>query len=335
MVADAATPRRRGAERGGHRPRRPGVLSPGLLRLRHRHPQHRPPGRGRPAVHRLPRHAAVLADPRRAADRPQPPLGGDAGGVQLQHRLPPHAGPDLQPRGDHGRGPASRGLHDPRASASGTCARWRRPPRPGPYDQWPLQRGFDRFYGFLDGEADQFTPELVHDNHAVAAAEDGRGGLPPQRGPGRQGHRLPPRHRLDPPGSTVLHLPGLRRHPRPPPGPGRVPREVPRPLRRGLGRGPGALVRPPEGARDPPTRDRVGPPQPRGRGLGGPAREPPQAGLPPAGGLRRLPRPHRRPDRAPARRPGGARPPGRTPSSSCWRTTEPARRAGPSASCTR
>ena len=37
----------------------------------------------------------------------------------------------------------------------------------GPYDQWPCQRGFDRFYGFLDGETDQFTPELVYDNHAV------------------------------------------------------------------------------------------------------------------------------------------------------------------------
>lgn len=37
----------------------------------------------------------------------------------------------------------------------------------GPYDQWPLQRGFDRFYGFLDGETDQFNPELVYDNHAV------------------------------------------------------------------------------------------------------------------------------------------------------------------------
>jgi len=37
----------------------------------------------------------------------------------------------------------------------------------GPYDQWPLQRGFDRFYGFLDGETDQFHPELVYDNHAV------------------------------------------------------------------------------------------------------------------------------------------------------------------------
>ncbi len=37
----------------------------------------------------------------------------------------------------------------------------------GPYDQWPLQRGFDRFYGFLDGETDQFHPELIYDNHRV------------------------------------------------------------------------------------------------------------------------------------------------------------------------
>ena len=37
----------------------------------------------------------------------------------------------------------------------------------GPYDQWPCQRGFDRYYGFLDGETDQFHPELVYDNHAV------------------------------------------------------------------------------------------------------------------------------------------------------------------------
>ncbi len=37
----------------------------------------------------------------------------------------------------------------------------------GPFDQWPCQRGFDRYYGFLDGETDQFTPELIYDNHAV------------------------------------------------------------------------------------------------------------------------------------------------------------------------
>src|SRR5205085_8036306 len=26
----------------------------------------------------------------------------------------------------------------------------------GPHDQWPLGRGFDRYYGFLQGETDQF-----------------------------------------------------------------------------------------------------------------------------------------------------------------------------------
>jgi len=37
----------------------------------------------------------------------------------------------------------------------------------GPYDQWPCQRGFDRFYGFLEGETDQFSPDLVYDNHSI------------------------------------------------------------------------------------------------------------------------------------------------------------------------
>ena len=37
----------------------------------------------------------------------------------------------------------------------------------GPFDQWPLQRGFDRYYGFLEGETDQFHPELTADNHHI------------------------------------------------------------------------------------------------------------------------------------------------------------------------
>lgn len=37
----------------------------------------------------------------------------------------------------------------------------------GPFDHWPLQRGFNRFHGFLGGATDQFSPELVVDNHAV------------------------------------------------------------------------------------------------------------------------------------------------------------------------
>lgn len=46
----------------------------------------------------------------------------------------------------------------------------------GPYDQWPLGRGFERYYGFLEAETDCFYPELTADNHHVDAPgrpEDG------------------------------------------------------------------------------------------------------------------------------------------------------------------
>ena len=39
----------------------------------------------------------------------------------------------------------------------------------GPYDGWPLGRGFDRFYGFMDAETDQYSPELVRDNTHIDA----------------------------------------------------------------------------------------------------------------------------------------------------------------------
>jgi len=39
----------------------------------------------------------------------------------------------------------------------------------GPFDGWPLGRGFDRFYGFMDAETDQYAPELVRDNTVIAA----------------------------------------------------------------------------------------------------------------------------------------------------------------------
>ncbi|MFM7899164.1 MAG: sulfatase-like hydrolase/transferase, partial [Actinomycetota bacterium] len=36
-----------------------------------------------------------------------------------------------------------------------------------PRGRWPLGRGFERYYGFLDGETDQYYPDLVYDNHQV------------------------------------------------------------------------------------------------------------------------------------------------------------------------
>ncbi len=41
----------------------------------------------------------------------------------------------------------------------------------GPYDRWPLGRGFERFYGFMGGETNQYYPALYADNHTVAAGK--------------------------------------------------------------------------------------------------------------------------------------------------------------------
>ncbi|MCZ6528950.1 MAG: arylsulfatase [Chloroflexi bacterium] len=37
----------------------------------------------------------------------------------------------------------------------------------GPFHRWPLGRGFERFYGFLGGETNQWFPDLTYDNHSV------------------------------------------------------------------------------------------------------------------------------------------------------------------------
>ena len=46
----------------------------------------------------------------------------------------------------------------------------------GNRSMWPLQLGFDRFYGFLGGETNNWYPDLVEDNHFIdqpARPEDG------------------------------------------------------------------------------------------------------------------------------------------------------------------
>ena len=46
----------------------------------------------------------------------------------------------------------------------------------GPFDRWPLGFGFERYYGFLQGDTNHWAPHLVEDNHYVEqpAAADGR-----------------------------------------------------------------------------------------------------------------------------------------------------------------
>ena len=53
--------------------------------------------------------------------------------------------------------------------------RWQRSAA-GPFDSWPLGLGFERYYGFLQGDTNQWTPNLVCDNHYIDAPrrpEDG------------------------------------------------------------------------------------------------------------------------------------------------------------------
>lgn len=42
----------------------------------------------------------------------------------------------------------------------------------GPYHNWPLGKGFDRFYGFLGGCTDQYVPELFRDNSPIEPPAD-------------------------------------------------------------------------------------------------------------------------------------------------------------------
>ena len=37
----------------------------------------------------------------------------------------------------------------------------------GPYDRWPVGRGFERYYGFLGGDTHQYYPDLVYDHHQI------------------------------------------------------------------------------------------------------------------------------------------------------------------------
>ena len=60
----------------------------------------------------------------------------------------------------------------------------------GPFDAWPTGGGgFEYFYGFIGGEANQWYPTLYEGTTLGRAGEDAGRGLPPGRGHDRQGDR--------------------------------------------------------------------------------------------------------------------------------------------------
>ena len=190
--------------------------------------------------------------------------------------------------------------------------------------QWPLGRGFERYYGFLGGETNQWYPGPRLRQPPRRAAEVARGGLPPDGRPHRQGDRVRPGREGDRAGQAVLPLLLPRRRPRAAPRLEGVGRQVQGQVRHGLRGLPRARVRAAEEARDhrrgsravadrpvrrhdEPRRQAVVAGRPR-PALGLALRRREAALLPDGRGVRRLPQPRRPRARPAARLPRGERP---------------------------
>ena len=180
--------------------------------------------------------------------------------------------------------------------------RWHRSAA-GPFDTWPLGLGFERYYGFLQGDTNHWTPNLICDNHYIDPPRRPDEGYHLSEDLADQAIRMVQDQQQGAPGKPFFLYFALGRHARAPPrharsgwirtGASSIRAGTPGARACSTGRWRAAC---PGGNRaDAPARVGTG----LGRPLGGRAAH---AG-PPAGGLRRLPHPHRRTDR-----PGRLRP---------------------------
>ena len=88
--------------------------------------------------------------------------------------------------------------------------------------EWPLQKGFDRYYGFLGGETNNWYPDLVEDNRFIEQPYSPEAGLSPVEGSGRPSAEDAARSAGDQSVQALVHvvLPG--RQPRAASQPARV-----------------------------------------------------------------------------------------------------------------
>ena len=66
----------------------------------------------------------------------------------------------------------------------------------GPFDQWPIGMGFDYFYGFVGGDANQWQPNLFRNTTADLPLRR-QSGLEPDHGDGRRCDRVLGSHHRD------------------------------------------------------------------------------------------------------------------------------------------
>ena len=119
----------------------------------------------------------------------------------------------------------------------------------GPFDAWPTGGGgFEYFYGFIGGEANQWYPTLYEGHHAGRAEEDARRGLPLHGGHDRQGHGMDLAAEGAGTRQAFLRLLRARRHPCPAPRAQGMGRQVQGQVRPGLGQAARRDLRPAKGS---------------------------------------------------------------------------------------
>ena len=107
---------------------------------------------------------------------------------------------------------AAERLQHGRTSARTTRPRaWEVSPS-GPTDRWPTRSGFDKFYGFIGGETNQWAP-LLYDGMTQVELPHGPE-LPLHDRHDQPGHRLDAVPEIAHAGQAVLHVLRARRHPR-------------------------------------------------------------------------------------------------------------------------
>jgi arylsulfatase A-like enzyme len=111
-------------------------------------------------------HLAVLADARRADHRAQPPLGGLRRDRRAGHRLPRLRQRHRRGQRDHRTHPARQRLRDVWFGKDHNTPTYEAS-QAGPFNQWPTGMGFDYFYGFVGGDANQWGPNLFRNTTQI------------------------------------------------------------------------------------------------------------------------------------------------------------------------
>ena len=222
----------------------------------------------RAALHQLPRVAAVLADPGGADDRAQRPRRRH--GLRRPHRPRFPRLHRRAPRATSRRWPRCSG---PTATRTFAVGKWHLCKdsdlsEAGDQHSWPLQRGFDQYYGFLEALTNFHHPHrLVRGQHASSTSTQYPDGYYLTDDLTDRAVRMIREVEDRQPGQAVLPVLRPRRRPRPAARQARRHRGAPRPLRRRLGRDPRATARPPDRARHRARRHRAAAAQHRtGRG---------------------------------------------------------------------